>query len=30
MRRVVVTGIGMITPVGNNTSDSWNAVKNGE
>ena len=30
MRRVVVTGIGMITPVGNNTSDSWNAIKNGE
>ena len=30
MRRVVVTGIGMITPVGNNTSVSWNAVKNGE
>lgn len=30
MRRVVVTGIGMITPVGNNTYDSWNAVKNGE
>ena len=30
MRRVVVTGIVMITPVGNNTSDSWNAVKNGE
>lgn len=30
MRRVVVTGIGMITPVGHNTSDSWNAVKNGE
>ncbi len=30
MRRVVVTGNGMITPVGNNTSVSWNAVKNGE
>lgn len=30
MRKVVITGIGMITPVGNNTNDSWNAVKNGE
>lgn len=30
MRKVVVTGIGMITPVGNNSVDSWNAVKNGE
>ena len=30
MRKVVITGVGMITPVGNNTNDSWNAVKNGE
>ena len=30
MRRVVVTGIGMITPVGNNTEEAWNAVKAGK
>ena len=30
MRKVVVTGIGMVTPVGNNTEDSWNAVKAGK
>ncbi|MDO4965721.1 MAG: beta-ketoacyl-ACP synthase II [Lachnospiraceae bacterium] len=30
MRKVVVTGIGMITPVGNNTADSWAAVKEGK
>ena len=28
-RRVVVTGIGAITPVGNNTIDSWNNLKSG-
>ena len=30
MRKVVVTGIGMITPVGNSTEESWNAVKAGK
>ncbi len=29
MRRVVVTGIGAITPIGNNINDMWNAVKKG-
>jgi 3-oxoacyl-[acyl-carrier-protein] synthase II len=29
-RRVVVTGIGMVSPVGNNVEDSWAAVKNGK
>ena len=28
-RRVVVTGIGMISPSGNNVSDSWNNIING-
>ncbi len=30
MRRVVVTGIGLVTPVGNNAKDSWEAIKNGK
>ena len=30
MRKVVVTGIGMITPVGNSTADSWSAIKAGK
>ena len=29
-RRVVVTGIGAITPLGNNTADTWNGLKNGK
>ncbi len=29
-RRVVVTGVGMVSPVGNNVEDSWTAVKNGK
>lgn len=29
-RRVVVTGIGAITPLGNNTLDTWNAMKSGK
>ncbi len=28
-RRVVVTGIGMITPIGNDSKTSWNNAKNG-
>lgn len=30
MKRVVITGMGGITPVGNNVQDIWNAVSNGE
>ncbi|MEQ8925019.1 MAG: beta-ketoacyl-ACP synthase II [Fulvivirga sp.] len=29
MRRVVVTGIGALTPIGSNTNDYWNGLKNG-
>ncbi|MBC6714315.1 beta-ketoacyl-ACP synthase II [Treponema sp. Marseille-Q3903] len=29
-RRVVVTGLGCVSSVGNNVNDSWNAVKNGK
>ena len=29
MKRVVVTGIGAVTPVGNNVPDFWDALKNG-
>ena len=29
MRRVVVTGIGAVTPVGNNVPEFWEAIKNG-
>ncbi|MGJ8671040.1 MAG: beta-ketoacyl-ACP synthase II [Oceanococcus sp.] len=29
-RRVVVTGLGAITPLGLNVEDSWQAIKNGE
>lgn len=29
-RRVVVTGIGAITPLGNNVADTWEAMKNGK
>jgi 3-oxoacyl-[acyl-carrier-protein] synthase II len=28
-RRVVITGLGAITPLGNNVEDSWNAAKTG-
>ena len=27
MRRVVITGMGAVTPVGNNVNDMWEAVK---
>ncbi|SDB19260.1 beta-ketoacyl-ACP synthase II [Eubacterium oxidoreducens] len=30
MRRVVITGMGCITPIGNNTTEYWNGLKNGE
>lgn len=30
MRRVVVTGLGAITPIGNNINETWEAVKKGE
>ena len=29
-RRVVLTGVGVITPVGNNIPDFWDAVVNGK
>ncbi len=29
MKRVVITGIGAITPVGNNTEEMWTSMKNG-
>jgi beta-ketoacyl-acyl-carrier-protein synthase II len=29
-RRVVVTGIGLVTPVGHNIEESWNAIKEGK
>lgn len=29
LKRVVVTGIGALTPLGNNLADSWNGLKNG-
>lgn len=29
-RRVVVTGLGLITPVGNDVDSSWNAIVNGQ
>ena len=28
-RRVVVTGIGAVTPVGNQAGETWNSLKNG-
>jgi len=30
MRRVVITGIGALTPIGNNLTDYWNNLKNGK
>lgn len=30
MRRVVITGIGALTPIGNNVDDFWNAAKEGK
>lgn len=30
MRRVVVTGMGGITPIGNNVNDFWNSLKSGK
>ena len=29
-RRVVVTGMGMVSPVGNNVTDSWNNILEGK
>ncbi|RLD46656.1 MAG: beta-ketoacyl-[acyl-carrier-protein] synthase II, partial [Bacteroidetes bacterium] len=29
LKRVVVTGIGAITPIGNNVNDLWDALVNG-
>lgn len=29
-RRVVVTGMGMVSPVGNTVEESWNSIKSGE
>ena len=29
-RRVVITGIGAITPIGKNVDENWNAIKNKE
>ena len=28
-RRVVITGLGMLSPVGNSVSESWNNIING-
>ena len=30
MRRVVITGMGAVTPIGNNVSDTWKSVKAGK
>lgn len=29
MKRVVITGLGAVTPIGNNINDTWESVKNG-
>ena len=28
-RRVVITGLGLVTPVGNNVEETWTALMNG-
>ena len=30
MRRVVITGMGAVTPIGNNVAETWEGVKNGK
>ena len=30
MRRVVITGMGALTPIGLNLADYWNGLKNGK
>jgi len=30
MKRVVITGLGVISPIGNNLSEFWNSLKNGK
>ena len=30
MRRVVITGLGAITPIGNNVEEFWNGIKEGK
>lgn len=30
MRRVVITGLGMVSPLGNTVADTWNAILNGK
>lgn len=30
MRRVVITGMGMVSPLANNLNSSWNALINGK
>ena len=29
-RRVVITGLGALTPIGNNTEEFWNGIKEGK
>ena len=29
MRRVVITGLGALTPIGNNLEEYWDSLKNG-
>jgi len=29
MKRVVITGLGVVTPIGNNVTEYWNSLKNG-
>ena len=29
-RRVVITGLGALTPIGNNTEEFWNGIKKGK